>query len=66
MERRDFIKNSSLAGLTIASVGVVASCNTPVKDKKQEPAKTTGAVADDFVLNEITIDGLQQKMQSGS
>jgi len=67
MERRDFIKNSSLAVPivigTITSAAVIASCNTP--EEKQEPAKTPGNKADDFVLNEITIDGLQQKMQSG-
>ena len=67
MERRDFIKNSSLAVPivigTITSAAVITSCNTP--EEKQEPAKTPGNKADDFVLNEITIDGLQQKMQSG-
>jgi amidase len=65
MERRDFIKNSSLAGLTIVSAAVVASCNAPVKEKKEKPVKTPGTTADDFVLNEITIDELQKKMQSG-
>src|SRR5260221_13288495 len=65
MERRDFIKNSSLAGIAITSAAVIASCNAPVKEEKQGPAKTPGSKADDFVLNEITIDGLQQKMQSG-
>ena len=67
MERRDFIKNSSLAVPivigTITSAAVITSCNTP--EEKQEPAKTPGNKADDFVLNEITIDGLQQKMKSG-
>jgi len=67
MERRDFIKNSSLAVPivigTVTSAAVIASCNTP--GEKQEPAKTPGNKADDFALNEITIDGLQQKMQSG-
>ena len=75
MDRRDFIKTGSLAGLpipmvigtigTIVSAAVVASCNAPEKDKKQEPAKTPGAAPDDFVLNEITIDALQTKMQNG-
>ena len=66
MERRNFIKNSSLAGLTLASMGVIASCNTsPVKEKKEEVEKTSAPGADDFVLNEITIDALQKKMQSG-
>jgi amidase len=66
MQRRNFIKNSSLAGLTIATMGTVASCNTPAeKEKKEAPVKTPAAFTDDFVLNEITVDELQKKMQSG-
>ena len=66
MERRNFIKNSSLAGLTLASVGVAASCNTAsVKEKKEVPEKTPALNAADFVLNEMTIDELQKKMQTG-
>ena len=66
MERRNFIKNGSLAGLTIASLGVIASCNTsPEKEKKEAEEKTPVANAGDFELNEITIDALQKKMQSG-
>ena len=66
MERRNFIKNSSLAGLTLASMGVIASCNTsPVKEKKEEVEKTPAPNTGDFELNEITIDALQKKMQSG-
>ena len=67
MERRNFIKNSSLAGITLATIGVVSSCNTaPVKDKEETPEKTPSSAAPgDFALNEITIDALQQKMQSG-
>ncbi len=65
MERRNFIRNSSLAGIAIASVGV-ASCNDPV-DKKQtsEIEKKPAIIPGDFILNEITIDELQQKMQKG-
>ena len=66
MERRNFIKNSSLAGITLASMGVVASCNpSPVKEKKEEAEKIHEPNPGDFVLNEITIDELQKKMQSG-
>src|SRR5687767_5697834 len=63
VKRRNFIRNSSLAGLGIASVGA-ASCNDV--DKK-ETGKNEKRSADpsEFVLNEITIDELQQKMQSG-
>lgn len=66
MKRRNFIKNSSLAGITLASVGVVASCNTPLKEKEtNEIEKTPASLPTGFVLNEVTIDELQQKMQSG-
>jgi amidase len=66
MERRNFIKNSSLAGLTLASIGVAASCNTsPVKEKTAAVEKTPEPGARDFILNEITIDELQKKMQNG-
>ena len=62
MKRRNFIRDSSLASLAIASVSV-ASCNTPGKKEEttMKPASATG----DFVLNEITIDELQQKMKRG-
>lgn len=62
MNRRNFLKNSSVAGLAITSV-VVASCNTP--ETKEAIIKTTEAEVGDFALNETTIDILQQKMQSG-
>ena len=67
MKRRNFIKNSSLAGLTMASLSAITSCNTsPVKEKKTaEENPTAATVANDFALNEITIDELQKKMQSG-
>jgi amidase len=66
MQRRNFIKNSSLAGLTMATIGTVASCNTQTeKENKEGKAKMPAPAADDFVLNEITIDELQKKMQSG-
>ena len=67
MKRRNFIKNSSLAGLTMASLSAITSCNTsPVKEKKTaEETPTAAPVTNDFALNEITIDELQKKMQSG-
>ena len=66
MERRNFIKNSSLAGLTLASIGTIASCNTPVKENETTKIeKKPNLDASNFVLNEITIDELQKKMQSG-
>jgi len=67
MQRRSFIKTSSLAGITLASVtGILSSCEqkenkSGEKEQKGEKKETK----DDFALNEITIDQLQQKMQSG-
>ena len=65
MQRRNFIRNSSLASFAIASVGI-ASCNNSA-DKKEtgEKEKLPVTSPGDFVLNEITIDELQKKMQSG-
>ncbi|HUS02755.1 MAG TPA: amidase [Chitinophagaceae bacterium] len=65
MKRRNFIRNSSLAGLAIASAGA-ASCNDPV-DKKDTGKNEKGSVTgpSEFVLNELTIDELQLKMKSG-
>jgi amidase len=53
MQRRNFLKNSSLAGLTMAA-GSLVSFN-----EKRIPG------ADDFPLLETSIDELQQKMKSG-
>ncbi|MDB5008387.1 MAG: amidase [Mucilaginibacter sp.] len=62
MHRRNFLKTGSLAGLTLSTLAV-ASCNLAPADKKQE--ETAGnEKPDDFALNEVTIDTLQQKMQS--
>src|SRR4051812_29168625 len=63
MKRRNFIRDSSLASLGIVSVSV-ASCNIPA-EKKEETGKKPESDVGDFVLNEITIDELQKKMQSG-
>jgi amidase len=59
MNRRKFLRNGSLAGfaLTAASNTALASPEE-INDRKNNPA-------DDFSLNETTIDELQQQMQSG-
>jgi amidase len=62
MQRRNFLKTGSLAGLTLSTL-VAASCTQPSADKKTD---ATGAYTDDFELNEATIDDLQQKMQKGT
>jgi amidase len=59
MQRRNFLKTGSLAGLALGTFGI-SSCNTPPEVKKKNAA--TGQ-DDVFELNEITIHDLQQKMQ---
>ena len=64
MNRRKFLKNGSATSLVLTSFGL-ASCQSPVKsEKKGEDEDQAKSVADDFELNEVTIDELQQKMQS--
>ncbi len=60
MLRRNFLKTSSLAGVTL-SVAAASSCNLLPSAKN----KNEGTSDDNFVLNEVTIDTLQQKMKSG-
>jgi amidase len=61
MERRNFLKSGSLAGLTLTGISAFASGGrneaTLLLDKYFS--------SNDFELNEITIDELQQKMASG-
>jgi amidase len=61
MDRRNFLKNSSLAAITVTTAGIVG-CND---NKKQDSSKGTSESGNSFELDEITIDALQQKMQSG-
>ena len=60
MNRRSFLRNGSITGITLTTTGLAALGNTTEKDSA---AKT--AIPDNFELDEITIDELQQKMQSG-
>jgi amidase len=61
MQRRNFLKTGSLAGLTLSTLALSSYSSTP-SQPKNNAAATDGA--DEFVLNEVTIDILQQKMQS--
>ena len=59
MQRRNFLKTGAVAGLTLTTLAS-ASC-------KQASSPAGGQdlqKADDFELNEVTIDALQHKMQS--
>ena len=65
MQRRNFIRNTSLAGLSLTAL-TIAECKTDTGNKeKASPAIADAKFTDDFSLNEITIDALQKKMQSG-
>jgi amidase len=59
MHRRNFLKTTSVAGVTALVTG---ACNTAPADKKE--GQKDDSFHDDFELNEVTIDTLQQKMQN--
>ena len=65
MNRRHFLKNSSAAGLSITAIAVASCTSTDDTSKKVADKPASQNVAHDFELSEITIDELQQKMQSG-
>ena len=66
MNRRNFLKKGSSTGLVITTLGFV-SCQSPVTSENETADKEQAkSIADDFELNEITIDELQQKMQGGA
>jgi amidase len=54
MDRRSFLRNGSLAGLSLSALSFAGP----------EGSGSPG-LARDFPLEEATIDGLQQKMSSG-
>ena len=64
MNRRKFIKNSSAAGLAITSV-TVSAAKVFAETGKNISDETIKPSPDLYALNEMTIDQLQQKMQSG-
>src|SRR5215216_4309597 len=60
MKRRSFIRNASLAGLSLTTLSL-ASCNaTSTTTENNEET-----FEDKFKLNEVTVHELQSKMQSG-
>ncbi len=66
INRRNFIKKGSAAGIGLAAAGI-ASCKSPAAKAEEEMLQSNSdQFVDDFELNEITIDDLQQKMQSGA
>lgn len=66
MNRRNFLKKGSAAGAIVATAGI-ASCNSPAKEVKENAGDAKAdQFIDEFELNEVTIDELQQKMQNGA
>lgn len=62
MNRRNFLKNSSLAGISVTALSVIG-CNNS-EENKAKPGGTASA-SDNFELNEVTVNELQKRMQSG-
>jgi amidase len=62
MNRRNFLKNSSVAGVATTALAITG-CGAPTAGNKQSSA--TAAGYNNFDLLEATVDGLQQQMQSG-
>jgi len=64
MDRRKFIQNGSLAGLSLAAI--TNGCNNATKSAEINSSnKADNYEKDDFPINEITIFELQKKMKEG-
>lgn len=63
MNRRNFLRNSSLAGITLSAAGLSSFRKEP--DNFHPLKARYSHELDDFVLLETTIDTLQQKLQKG-
>ncbi|MFC2126015.1 amidase [Bacteroidota bacterium] len=59
MDRRKFLRNTTVAGLAIPAISINA-CNTSVEGELEK-----GSSSDDFELNELSIEDLQLGMESG-
>ena len=57
MNRRNFLRNGSIAGISVTTISSL--------QLKKDISRKENESADDFELNETTIDNLQQQMQTG-
>ncbi|MGZ3846609.1 MAG: twin-arginine translocation signal domain-containing protein, partial [Flavisolibacter sp.] len=64
MNRRNFLKNSSLAGISVTALSAIG-CNNPEEAKAKPGTTPSPSASDNFELNEVTVDELQKRMQSG-
>jgi amidase len=62
MNRRNFLTNSTIVSVALPAI-IASSCNTT--NRQNDSLEPSEIYTDDFELNEITIDELQQKMTSG-
>ena len=65
MNRRNFIKNSSATGLSVAAASLIACNDRKEENESNKKNAKMDSVLDTFILHEITIDELQAKMQKG-
>ncbi|HXB93385.1 MAG TPA: amidase family protein, partial [Puia sp.] len=67
MNRRKFLRNSSLTGFTLSALTLESFAPNGTKGEKTAAGKAAAWIkdADAFPLEEVTIDILQQKMASG-
>ncbi len=64
MDRRRFLRNGSLAG--ISALALAGACKNADQQIPKEPQEIPlGEFKDDFSLNEVTVDELQQRMIKG-
>lgn len=61
MNRRFFLRSGSVAGITLTTTGLTAF----VSKNTNNNTLASPSLPDNFELDEVTIDELQQKMQSG-
>ncbi|WP_181307643.1 amidase [Rufibacter sp. XAAS-G3-1] len=65
MNRRNFLRTGSLAGISFSALGLGACATSVTSNTAQEGTAAAEAAPTDFQLNEATIQDLQRKMQSG-
>ena len=65
MQRRNFLKNTTAAGLSFAAVATLVGCESTDKTKVSNPVNEGEKVPDDFAYSEATIDDLQKQMADG-
>ncbi len=63
MKRRNFLRNTSLAGMGLASLS--AACSSSAAERKESDPKEPFQGNPGFILKGLSVDELQAKMESG-